>query len=85
MVVVLVLGGVDVDGGVVMVVVVVVVDKYRVAPVPPTAGAGVAIPTTVRVAGGVEPPLCVGLPATRALAEGRRTQLPPEICDAAVD
>jgi hypothetical protein len=76
-----VLGGVDVDGGVVMVVVVVVVVD---APVPPAAGAGVAVPTTVRVAVGVEPPLCVGLPATRALAEGAGP-LPPEICDAAVD
>ena len=41
-------------------------------PVPPAAGTGEPVPTTVRVAVGVEPPLCVGLPATRVVADGRR-------------
>jgi hypothetical protein len=52
--------------------------------VPPALGAEEPVPTTVRVAAGVEPPLCVGLPATMAVAEGVGP-LPPETCDAAVD
>jgi hypothetical protein len=83
MVVVVVVGVV----GVVVVLVVVVVVVVVVAvdePVPPAAGTEGPVPTTVRVAVGVEPPLCVGLPATRALAEGVGT-FPPETCDAPVD
>ena len=67
-----------------VVVVVVVVGSSCDVPVAPAAGAGEPVPTTVRVAVGVEPPLCVGLPATRAAA-GAVGPLPPETCDAAVD
>ena len=70
--------------GVVGVVVVVVVGDAVDVPVAPGAGAGEPVPTTVRVAAGVEPPLCVGLPATMA-AVGAVGPLPPETCDAAVD
>jgi hypothetical protein len=82
MVVVVVVGvvGVVVVPVVVVVVVVVAVDE----PAPPAAGTEGPVPTTVRVAVGVEPPLCVGVPATRALAEGVGT-FPPETCDAPVD
>ena len=41
-------------------------------PLPPAAGTVEPDPTTVRVAVGGEPPLCVGLPATRALGRWRR-------------
>jgi hypothetical protein len=68
----------------VVVVVVVVVGITVDWPVAPAAGGGEPVPTTVRVADGVEPLLCVGLPATMA-AVGGVVPLPPEICDAAVD
>jgi hypothetical protein len=72
-VVVVVVGVVGVVG-VVVVVVVVVVDE----PVPPAAGTEEPVPITVRVAVGVEPPLCgVGFAATRAGAADAGT-LPPE-------
>jgi hypothetical protein len=66
--------------GVVAVIVVVVVDVPL-----PSAGAGEAVPTTVRVAAGVEPAsLGVGLAATRAAADGVGT-LPLETCDGPLD
>ena len=83
-VVVVVVPVVPVLAGGVGVVVVVVVTVAGAPPVPSVAGAEVLTPIKVRAAAGAESPLCTGLPATRALAEGVGA-LPPEICAPPVD